>query len=260
LAAATIVATKSLRGLADAWLRLGGRADLANMPGGRCYVQPKGKSAPPVSQAGSELPAAQSATGRGLQKPSNLRVTTMTITNPMFPPPLVPAAYPTSRRSILFGLAAGVVASPAVASSLRPAVAAPAAETALSGLASAAAPPSPDAGLLQLFDQYTAAWSEFGRLIRLQDRMEEKHRVRIPMPEEMFVRPGDAELGLPAVSEYSPYNSSYWLSIRYLQKPEWPVISAIEPPPGTKLRYLPDGETIYFAPPSEAACARCRDH
>jgi hypothetical protein len=66
----------------------------------------------------------------------------MTITNPMFPPPLVPAASPTSRRSILFGLAAGVVASPAVASSLRPAVTAPAAETALSGLAPAVAAPS----------------------------------------------------------------------------------------------------------------------
>jgi hypothetical protein len=48
----------------------------------------------------------------------------MTIERPMFPP-LVPAASPTSRRSILFGLAAGVVASPAVASSLLP----PAAET-----------------------------------------------------------------------------------------------------------------------------------
>jgi hypothetical protein len=44
-----------------------------------------------------------------------------------------------SRRSILFGLAAGVVASPAVASSLLPAVTAPAAETVLSGLAPAVA-------------------------------------------------------------------------------------------------------------------------
>jgi hypothetical protein len=62
----------------------------------------------------------------------------MTISKPMFPPSIVPGASPTSRRSILFGLAAGVVASPAVASSIRPAVKAPAAETALSGLPPAA--------------------------------------------------------------------------------------------------------------------------
>jgi hypothetical protein len=157
-----------------------------------------------------------------------------------------------SRRGFLAVLSVGAAATVAPAALAAPLAHLP--ETASSAIA------PPDAGLLELFDQYKAAWSEFGRLIRLQDRMEEKHRVRIPMPEEMFVRPGDAGLGLPAVSKYSPYNSSYWLSIRDLQKPKWPVISAIEPPPpGTKFSYLPDGETIYFAPPSEAACARAAE-
>jgi hypothetical protein len=64
---------------------------------------------------------------------------------------LVPTA-PTSRRAILFGIAAaGVAAGPAVASPLLGAVAVPAAETAPSALAPAVATVSPDAGLLQLF-------------------------------------------------------------------------------------------------------------
>jgi hypothetical protein len=58
------------------------------------------------------------------------------------------------------------------------------------------------------------------------------------------------------VPERPPYNSSYFLSIEDLKKPEWPVISAIEPPSGTKFSYLANGDTFYLAPPSTAARAR----
>ena len=64
-----------------------------------------------------------------------------------------------SRRSILarslLALAAGATVAPAA---LAAAASAPSPETALSALAPAATPP-PDAGLLQLFDEYQAARS-----------------------------------------------------------------------------------------------------
>ncbi len=125
----------------------------------------------------------------------------MTIERPMFPP-LVPAASPSSRRTILFGLAAaGVGAAPAVALPLLEAPAVPLAETAASGLAPAVATPSPDAGLLQTFDEYLAAWSDLRRLVRIQGHQEKKHWAATPMPDVLPVQPGDANLGLPGLPE-----------------------------------------------------------
>jgi hypothetical protein len=101
----------------------------------------------------------------------------MTITNPMFPPPLVPAASPTSRRNILFGLAAaGVAASPAVASSLRPAVTAPAAETVLSGLAPGVAAASEVDPIFAAIEGHRAAWARYDETGELFQRLRNEEK------------------------------------------------------------------------------------
>jgi hypothetical protein len=135
----------------------------------------------------------------------------------------------------------------------------PAAETAPSALAPAAATPSPDAGLLQLFDQYMAAWSEYRRLLRLEDRMTKKHKVLTPMPEAMLVQPGDAELGLPEARSGSFWAGSYAFRADELEEPKWPVITSIEPPKGTQFYYVKGGQIVYYAPPSAAARARANE-
>jgi hypothetical protein len=87
-----------------------------------------------------------------------------------------PEAPQASRRALLFGIAAvGAVASPAVASALLKAPKAPVTETSLS--APPAAAPSPDAKLLQLFDEYMA--TEYWRLSELVERGKAEHTPNI---------------------------------------------------------------------------------
>jgi hypothetical protein len=75
----------------------------------------------------------------------------------------IPQAPQASRRALLFGIAAvGAVASPAVAATLLEAPKAPAIVEAAVASPADVAIPSPDAALLQLFDEYMA--TEYWRL------------------------------------------------------------------------------------------------
>jgi hypothetical protein len=140
-----------------------------------------------------------------------------------------PEAPQASRRALLFGIAAvGAVASPAVASALLKAPKAPVTETSLS--APPATAPSPDAKLLQLFDEYMA--TEYWRLSELVERGKAEHYAKYPMPEAMLVQPGDAELGLPEAFEDRRWPPSYIWRTEHIRKSEWPVDVTLDPPEG----------------------------
>ncbi len=102
-----------------------------------------------------------------------------------------------SRRGFFAVLGAGTASVIAPAALAR--IPAPVAEISTSDLPTSTAPPSPDAALLQLFDQYMAARSEFCRLLEGEDRMAQRHNAENPMPDVLRVRPGDADLGLPEI-------------------------------------------------------------
>jgi hypothetical protein len=173
----------------------------------------------------------------------------MTITNPMFPPPLVPAASPASRRSILFGIAAAAAAGPAVALPLLGAAAVPSAETPLPGLAPAVATPLPkmvderfpDAALVKLINEYLTAHEEKERLDEIIERASKEQEARYPMPDELRVRPEDAELEIPDHngtydgpfldrSGRTDYHDGRWIGA--LRRPQWKRLAEISPPKG----------------------------
>src|SRR5262249_18059753 len=139
---------------------------------------------------------------------------------------LIPEAPQASRRGLLLGLmaAAAVPAAPAIAK----AVAAPAMAVPAVG-ASVEAGPSPDAALLQLFDDYMSTNTEYWRVYGLYKRGWAKHQAKHPMPQAMLVRPEDAELGLP---DKPGDGSSYQWCIRELKQAEWRVYDEVDAPDG----------------------------
>jgi hypothetical protein len=168
-----------------------------------------------------------------------------------------------SRRALLAGapaVAVAALAAGAVVNSFATVPVAPAA------LAPAVAPPSPDAGLLQLFDEYLAARSDYRRLSRKERRLSEKHDAATPLPDGLRVQPGDAELGLPEPeTEHVERAFGYGTRIWELQRPEWPVVETIEPPEGLQFyresggfatSWTGGGEVVHYDPPSAAARAR----
>jgi hypothetical protein len=165
-----------------------------------------------------------------------------------------PATTKSTRRRFLAFLSAGAAVAPAA---LAAAASAPAPETALNAPAPAVAIPSPDVGLLQLFDEYRAVRSDSRRLSRKAHRLYEKHKAATPLPDVLRVQPGDAELGLPELpSERVEQNFGYSFCIQELQEPEWRFVEETEPPEGTQFRYGRGGEVVRSAPPSAAARAR----
>jgi hypothetical protein len=154
-----------------------------------------------------------------------------------------------SRRRFLGVLSAGAAAAvaPAALAATTPAPAAlaatpaPAAETAPSGLPNAAATPSPDAGLLQLFGEYMAANAEYVRLYAIFDRGQKRHQAKYAVPDAMMVQPGDAEFDLPEVPEGCSW-SGYSARIHR-----------------GELVHYEDGHPLPFEPPSEAARARAEE-
>jgi hypothetical protein len=163
-----------------------------------------------------------------------------------------------SRRSILaralLALSAGATVAPAA---LAATASARSPETALSPPAPAVATPSPDAGLLQLFDEYQAARCDYRRLSRKECRLSEKHKAATPLPDVLRVQPGDAELGLPELpSERIGQTFGYDIRIQELEMPEWPVVETIEPPEGLQFYRASGGEVVHYEPPSAAARAR----
>lgn len=169
-----------------------------------------------------------------------------------------PSPIPTapSRRGFLAVLSAGAAAT--VAPAALAATLAPLPETASSALAPAVVAPSPDAGLLVLFDQYMATNAEEQRLRAIYERGRHKHQAKHPMPEVIRVQPGDAELGLPECPDLSPgrFGLSYVCRIMELKEPKWPVIETVEPPEGLRFYRGSGGQVVHYAPPSAAARAR----
>jgi hypothetical protein len=115
--------------------------------------------------------------------------------------------------------------------------------------------PSPDAALLQLFDEYMSTVTEHRRVYGLYERRRAKQQAKHPRPEAMFIQPGDVELGLPQLPE-GAWSGSYEIRIRELSEAEWPVIEEFEPPAGWEFRYACSGQTIRYEAPSTAARAR----
>jgi hypothetical protein len=159
-----------------------------------------------------------------------------------------------SRRRFLGVLSAGAAAT--VAPAALAATLAPLAETAPSALAPAPAAPSPDARLLELFDQYMATNAEYRHLHAIYERGRDKHQAKHPMPEVIQVQPGDAELGLPECPDHARFGLSYICRISELQEAEWPVVETVEPPEGLQFYRVSGGEVVHYAPPSAAARAR----
>jgi hypothetical protein len=171
----------------------------------------------------------------------------------------IPQAPQASRRALLFGIAAvGAVASPAVASAMLEPPMAPAVELPLSAPAPATATPSPDAALLQLFDEYMATVEEYQRVYGLYESGQAKHQERYPMPDVLRVRPEDAELELPdnngmydglffSRSSGEDYDVR-WVDV--LRRPKWKRLIEITPPGGEPICHYA------FFDPSSAARAR----
>jgi hypothetical protein len=159
-----------------------------------------------------------------------------------------------SRRRFLAVLSAGAAAT--VAPAALAATLAPVPETTPGALAPAVASPSPDAGLLVLFGQYTAARSEYRRLSRKARRLDEKHDAATPIPDVLRAQPGDAELGLPQCRDHSRFGLSYVFEIRDLERLEWPIYEKMGPPPGHQFQFVNPGYGVRFEPPSAAARAR----
>lgn len=159
-----------------------------------------------------------------------------------------------SRRGFLtvIGTAAAAAAVPAIAS----ATPAPLAENLPVGLPPAVAAPSPDDGLLRLFDEYMVAKSDYRRLREKASRLDRKHADKHPMPDVVMVQPGDAELGLPEVPEIQGQPLAYHYRIFELKKTEWPVIEMAEPPEGLQFSRGGGGELVRYEQPSPAARAR----
>jgi hypothetical protein len=161
-----------------------------------------------------------------------------------------------SRRSILarglLALSAGATVAPVA---LAAAASAPSPETALS-VPAPAATPSPDASLLQLFDQYMAANAEYQRLYAIYERGRDEHRAKHPVPEAMKVQPGDAELGLPKCPDHDRFGLSYVYRMGELERQEWPVYEELVPPPGHQFEFVNPGYGVRCGPPSTAARAR----
>jgi hypothetical protein len=152
------------------------------------------------------------------------------------------------------GIAAvGAVASPAVASALLEAPKTVAGEAPLSTSAPAAASPSPDAALLQLFDEYMATVEEYQRVRDLYEYGRAEQQAKYPMPEVLRVRPEDAELGLP---NKPGDGKAYEFCIQELQRAEWAFSEEFEPPAGKHFKYVQVGRMIRYEAPSAAARAR----
>jgi hypothetical protein len=155
-----------------------------------------------------------------------------------------------SRRGFLAVLSAG--AASAVVPAALAVASVPVTESSPGDLPTSMATPSPDAALLQLFDQYKAARSEYGRLSRKECRLNEKHKAATPLPDALRVQPGDADLGLPEVPTEHVRDFGYGFRIQELQRPEWPVLDTIELPDGLQFYR----EVFHYEPPSAAARAR----
>jgi hypothetical protein len=164
---------------------------------------------------------------------------------------LIPTVPQASRRGLLICLmaAAAVPAAPAIAK----AVAVPGAVGRAEAVVVDAPTPSPDAKLLQLFDEYMSTAEEHRRVYGLYQRGRAKHQAKHPMPEVMLVRPEDAELGLP---DRPGDGSSYEWCIQELKRAEWPVYEEVDAPDGTRFWGAAGGTVFHYEPPSAAARAR----
>jgi hypothetical protein len=166
----------------------------------------------------------------------------------------IPQAPQASRRALLFGIAAvGAVASPAVAATLLEAPKVPAIVEAAVASPAAVATPSPDAALLQLFDEYTTIVAEYDRVYGLYQRGRAKHQAKYPMPDVLRVQPEDAELGLP---NKPGDGKAYEFCIQELEQAEWAFSEEFEPPAGKEFRYARPGTITWYQRPSAAARAR----
>jgi hypothetical protein len=170
----------------------------------------------------------------------------------------LPSPIPTapSRRGFLAVLSAG--AASAVAPAALAGIPLHVAETSTGDLPTSIATPSPDAALLQLFDEYLATDAEYRRLLAIFERGRKRHEAKYPMPDAMLVQPGDAELGLPKGLEHHPiWPTSYINRIEELKGPEWLVYETVEPPEGLQFYYESRGIVgIRYEPPSAATRAR----
>ncbi len=163
---------------------------------------------------------------------------------------LIPELPQASRRGLLLGLmaAAAVPVAPAFAKAI-------AAPGNAAGVAAIDAPaiPSPDAALLQLFDEYMATVAEHRRVYGLYERGRDKHQAKHPMPDVMRVRPEDAELGLP---DKPGDGSSYQWCIQELKRADWPFYDEVDAPDGMRFSSAAGGTVFHCEPPSPAPRAR----
>jgi hypothetical protein len=156
-----------------------------------------------------------------------------------------------SRRRFLGALSAG--AASAITPAAVAATLAPAAETPPIAPAPAVTGPSPDAALMQLFDECMSTVAEYRRAYGLYERGRDEHQAKHPMPEVMLVRPEDTDLGLP---DKPGDGSSYRWCIRELRQAEWPVYDEIDAPDGTQFWSVSGGTVFRRELPSAAARAR----
>jgi hypothetical protein len=162
-----------------------------------------------------------------------------------------------SRRALLAGAPAVAVAALAAGTVVNSFATAAASPVAPAAIAPVVVTPSPDASLLELFDEYLAARSDYRRLSRKERRLSEKHKAATPLPDVLRVQPGDADLGLPEIpTKHQERSFGYGFRIQELQEPEWPVVETIEPPEGLQFYRVSGGDVVHYEPPSAAARAR----
>jgi hypothetical protein len=111
--------------------------------------------------------------------------------------------------------------------------------------------PKDDEKLLNLAEQYLAAWAELDRRCSIKSRMEEK-QFAIKKPEKMKVRAEDSELGIPIFFGKPVSDGDFYtpLDIDRMRKPKWSV--------GERRDEKDDGFTVTILYVEPAAQARER--
>jgi hypothetical protein len=152
-----------------------------------------------------------------------------------------------SRRSLMQMIVTTAIAGAVVAS--KPAAAIPIADQ--RDEASKPKQPKDDEKLLNLAEQYLAAWAELDRRCSIKSRMEEK-QFAIKKPEKMKVRAEDSELGIPIFFGKPVSDGDFYtpLDIDRMRKPKWSV--------GERRDEKDDGFTVTILYVEPAAQARER--
>jgi hypothetical protein len=107
--------------------------------------------------------------------------------------------------------------------------------------------PNDDAKLLDIAEQYLAAWAELGRRCSKKSQLEEK-QFAVKKSEKIKVRAEDSELGLPIFFDRSRSVGEFYspLDIDCMRKPKWSV--------GERRDEKDDGFTVtilYVEPPAQ---------